>query len=260
MSGSYKMNGQWIGAFTGTTAGRIHVNIDEAESNYVGVAYLFQDDPKLPPVVAFFVTPNKDEVFSFRTDPLQAIDVATSGHVPWDKVKGKYPEGTVFSNYADVRGSVDATNLTLSWTTDLGVIGTCVLPRSKADQPSELVALEQDWGSYKEFGIRRATERPLFRGQNKPWRLRTPFHRFGRADMNRFASVDVPALHRNLSARTKHVFKLDNQEEYGAFINLVQHHGYPTPVLDGTYSPYVAAFFAYRRITNVQAASASSET
>jgi hypothetical protein len=98
--------------------------------------------------------------------------------------------------------------------------------------------------------------RYLFRGQNEPWRLRTSFHRRGRADLGRFLNEDLPALYKHLSARTKHVFDLKNPDENGAFFNLIQHHGYPTPLLDWTYSPYVAAFFAYRGISNQEAAAA----
>ena len=97
----------------------------------------------------------------------------------------------------------------------------------------------------------------MFRGQNKPWRLRTAFHRNGRADLGRFLSEDIQVLHKHLSARTKHVFNPDAPNENGAFFNLVQHHGYPTPLLDWTYSPYVAAFFAYRGISNREAANAA---
>ena len=193
MSRTYGMNGQGIGQYDGTTNGAIHVNIDEDESRYRGVAYLFNVNAQLPVSVAYFSTPNKERAFSFRTEMIHAIDLRTANAVPWDNVKARYPEGTIFSTYADVRGSFDARTLTLSWVTDIGVTGNCVLPRSKAGEPSELAPLEQDWSTYKNYGIQLASKRLLFRGQNKQWRLRTPFHRSGRANVHIFAYRDSRA-------------------------------------------------------------------
>jgi hypothetical protein len=253
------MNGQWIGTFTGTSSGTIHANIDETESNYVGVAYSFDNNIQLPPSVAYFETPNKNSEFSFRTYRIDAIDRQTANAVAWQTIAANYPQVAAFSTYAEVRGSFDHNNLTLTWTTDAGANGMCVLPRSKAMQPSEIVPIDKTWGAFKEYVNQLAFKRLLFRGQNERWRLRTPFHRLGRADLHRFVYNDIPTLRQHLSARTRHVFDLANDSEFGAFLNLVQHHGYPTPLLDWSYSPYVAAFFAYRGITNDAAAAAAPE-
>lgn len=248
------MKGQWIGEYTGSSGGQIIVNIDERPSRFEGVAYLNEGNKALPSTAAFFRTNNKHHDFQFRTTRISPINPYTGVEDSWDRIKQFYNNDVVIPEYADVNGSWNEERLILSWTSNIDTHGTCVLPCSKAGQPSELVPLSIDWLGYKESVSQLGGRRYLFRGQNRPWRLRTSFHRAGRADLIKFILEDVQALHRHLSARTKHVFNLEVPNENGAFFNLVQHHGYPTPLLDWTYSPYVAAFFAYRGISNDTAA------
>lgn len=249
------MKGQWIGIYSGSNDGLIVVNVDERQTHFEGVAYLNEGNGSLPSTAAAFRTKNKDPKFTFRTGAILPINPFTGTTDSWDSLKRHFPQEVVIPEYADVEGSWDENELKLSWLTNIATHGSCVLPKSKADQPSELVAHPEarDWRSYKEYVSTLEGRRFLFRGQNRPWRLRTSFHRKGRSDLVRFLNEDIQMLHKHLSARTKHVFNLEIPNENGAFFNLVQHHGYPTPLLDWTYSPFVAAFFAYRGISNEMA-------
>lgn len=249
------MRGQWIGSYSGTNTGTIIVNADEYPSYFQGIAYLTDDNKQLPGTAAIFRTNDKNPRSQFRAT-LLAIDPNTSLLSSWDNIKRYYDPTVVSAQWADANSSLGKESLTLSWETNIGTTGTCILPRSNADKPSEIIPSDKTWDAYKAHVAKLEGRRYLFRGQKGPWRLRTAFHRSGRYDLHRFLNEDIQLLHKRLSARTKHLFNLNIPDENGAFFNLIQHHGYPTPLLDWTYSPYVAAFFAYRGISNKMAADA----
>lgn len=251
------MRGQWLGTYSGDTTGLIIINIDELPTCFQGVAYLNEENKQIPSAAVFFRTADKSAQFQFRTSSIIPINPLSGYTDAWDNIKHMYSDDAFVSQYADIQGNLADNILSLSWKSEQGVSGHCSLPRSKADQPSTVKSKKKGWASFKSYVSGLEGRRYLFRGQNNPWRLRTSYHRTGRADLARFVNDDIQALHRHLSARTKHVFNLGNPDENGAFYNLVQHHGYPTPLLDWSYSPYVAAFFAYRGISKEQASLAS---
>lgn len=253
------MKGQWIGDYTGSSSGTIIINIDEKRSYFQGIAYLNEQDTNIPTTAVSFRTPDKSRSCQFRTSQIFPINLDSGMPDLWENVKHRYTNDITVSQSADVEVSWNEENVSLAWTGDNGVSGRCRLKCSKAGQPSNLTPLLNDWESYKAHVNDLEKSRYLFRGQNKPWRLRTSFHRTGRADLTRFLNEDIQSLHKQLSARTNHLFDLNVPDQNGAFFNLVQHHGYPTPLLDWSYSPYVAAFFAYRGITIEDAQQSLSE-
>jgi len=251
------ISGQWIGRYTGTNSGLLVIELDDMGDHYQGRAYAYDDNKDLPSTFAFIKSANKDDAFQVRVQ-LSPIDPRTGDVTTWNQLASVFP-AVVFPLYADVDLVSNENTLKVSWRTNILTSGSAEITRSKADTPTDYTPLPEvtTWEQFKRFVSGLEHRRHIFRGQSKSKRLRTSFHRTGRADLLRFLSDDIPTLHRHLSVRTTHVFNLKDPDENGAFFNLVQHHGYPTPLLDWTFSPFVGAFFAYHRIKNSDAAKAS---
>jgi len=244
------MEGQWIGKYTGTLPGQVIINIDDLGDHYAGYAYLIPSplaDGQHPPgAAAYFETTDKHNDFAF-TAYINPIDPYTGEQTEWENIEKRFPDFT-FSDKAAITGCAKDDTLSFKAEGNNGAIFEAKLNREAFSENSSLDGVVLTWNEFKDHVSKMLSDAPLFRGQEKPWKLRTFFHRKKRYDLQRFMAEDIQKLHQSLSAKTSHLFNLEIPKENGAFFNLVQHHGYPTPLLDWTFSPYVAAFFAFRNL------------
>jgi hypothetical protein len=246
------MNGQWMGRYTGSNSGTLVIDLDDRGAYYEGRAYVYEDNQALPSTVALIKTQDKANTCRL-TLPVYPIDPRTGDQTSWNQLASFFPTIT-FPAFAEVVLDYDNV-LKVSWATNTKTTGSAELAKSRAGEPTEYKPLSEvtNWKQFKEYVNELEHRSYIFRGQRRTLRLRTGFHRTGRADLVRFLENDIQTLHRHLSQRTSHIFNLSIPNENGAFFNLVQHHGYPTPLLDWTFSPYVGAFFAYQHVKNSEA-------
>jgi hypothetical protein len=100
---------------------------------------------------------------------------------------------------------------------------------------------------------------PLFRGQRKSeWPLETTLERYGAVDYSgKEYFRNITSARRKIETVTGKKWEFSEEFKEGdsymaapqgyEFMVFLRHHGFPSPLLDWSRSPYIAAFFAFHR-------------
>jgi hypothetical protein len=71
-------------------------------------------------------------------------------------------------------------------------------------------------------------------------------------DLKSYADFVLPHVHEAVEAWVGRGWTLTDPLGLAEFLAFLQHNGFPTPLLDWTYSPYVAAYFAFESVNHFE--------
>jgi hypothetical protein len=250
-------SGQWIGQFETHSGppnselpppGFATLNIEENAVD-TGFACLVQGTSLPSARIDFRYKINGDDFSATSISPPIVFDPSRQSLVAVEA----HPESAkfIFSKVITVQGQFVGDSISGEWQGDAGYAGHFRLEDTVLGGPyNPDHTSTKSWSEFKEYvnSLLKGKEAGdyVFRGHaSSEWHLSTSLHRLKRFDLTRYEQQVRDHLTPSLNALLSRRYRVSDPEELGAVLSLAQHHGFPTPLLDWTRSPYVAAYFAF---------------
>lgn len=199
--------GQWLNRPSEGGAPTVVLDLDDSLEGLTGSGRVFFPDGS-PGTICEISIPR-----SFLKTELEVrlywIPPGTISTVDTNKIRELFPE-YAFADTAKINLEKEGDALRIRWLTSVGTKGDERLIRSDMDAPSLLISQKMGWEEFKKHALSKRAGDLIFRGQPKTYRVRTAFHRTYRKDLVKYVAQDIPAVYRQLSARTQHLFDLEN--------------------------------------------------
>lgn len=246
------MDGQWLGKIDGEYEASLRVELEKRGEFLVGQAYLFYETGAEMPGFAFVLRlsiqpphfTTVGTVYLYPDGGVMSLDDRLKAEQRLTERFGELPVPPSL----DLELQQNGCEMQIVWAAQPEQI--IKLKRSETDNDSELEPRSDmlSWSEFRQWAISQKPRNYIFRGQSLPYKLVSTFHRTWRNNLKMWINDDVNMLFYSLAERVNYPLQLEKRDHNGAFWSILQHHGYPTPMLDWSYSPFVAAFFALQDV------------